>query len=95
MNTSIALVGLLSLPLMGILLYKKRFTGVFCPRSRIVWTILWAILIAQMVASLGRLAFGGWWAAVLPWCGLLLFIYVWARGIYLLLHSVERPTADA
>jgi hypothetical protein len=95
MNTSIALVGLVSLPLIGILLYKKRFNGVFCPRSRIVWVILWAIFIAQIAVSLGVLAFGGWWASVLPWCGLLLFIYVWARGIYLLLHPAERLTADA
>jgi hypothetical protein len=95
MNTSIALVGLLSLPLIGILLYTKRLTGVFCPRSRVMWTILWAILIGQMVVSLGVLAFGGWWAVALPWCGLLLFIYVWARGVYLLLHPVEQPTADA
>lgn len=93
MSMSIAMIGLFSLPLIGILLYKKRFTAVFCPRSRVMWAMLWAVLLAQMVASLGVLAIGGWWRSLLPWCGLLLFAYIWARGAYLLLHPSEQPNA--
>jgi hypothetical protein len=87
----IAVAILLGLPFDGIVIYMRGAAALFSlPRSRVAAAMFWSIIIAQLVVSLGVLTLGGWWHYLVPWCGLVLNIYFWIRGTYLLSQPSQR-----
>jgi hypothetical protein len=83
----IAVAILTGVPFLGLVICRRGAAALFAsPRSRVAATILASIIFANLVVALGVLAAGGWWYSLVPWCGFLLFVYLWIRGAYLLLH---------
>lgn len=100
MNTYVAICTavaiLLGLPFIGLVIYKRGAARLFgLPRSRFAAAMMGSIIFAYLVVSLGVLTLGGWWFHLMPWCGLLLELYLWIRGAYLLLHPPKEPTCDS
>lgn len=89
MSRFLAIAFLLSLPLLGALLYRGRIAGMFCPRSRVVSLALGLVILLQVVTSAGTLLFGGRWEDAFLWSGALFCLYTWARGMYLLLQASD------